>query len=91
MRTIDAGSRKSTLLTETNDPNFRTSDSCDLDRWAPEIQPLDERIAIDQCIAKSADTLPLLLAGTLDQAMMKIHAKPPRPKPPRPAPEPVPL
>lgn len=45
MRTIDAGSRRSTLLTESNDPNFRTSDSCDLDRWSPEIQPLDERIA----------------------------------------------
>lgn len=45
MRTIDAGSRRSTLLTESNDPNFRTSDSCDLDRWSSEIQPLDERIA----------------------------------------------
>ena len=45
MRTIDAGSRRSTLLTESNDPNFRTSDSCDLDRWSPEIQPLDERVA----------------------------------------------
>jgi prolyl 4-hydroxylase len=45
MRTIDAGSRRSTLLTQSNDPNFRTSDSCDLDRWSPEIQPLDERIA----------------------------------------------
>lgn len=45
MATIDAGRRKSTLLTSSNDPNFRTSDSCDLDRWHPELQPIDERIA----------------------------------------------
>lgn len=45
MATIDAGRRKSTLLTSTNDPNFRTSDSCDLDRWHPLLQPIDEKIA----------------------------------------------
>ncbi|MGC6399648.1 prolyl hydroxylase family protein [Sphingomonas sp. FW199] len=42
---IDAGSRKSTLLSDSADPYFRTSDSCDLDRWAPDIQPVDEAIA----------------------------------------------
>ncbi len=47
--------------------------------------PLDERLAIDQCIATSLTTLPLLLEGAMDRAMMKIHAKPQRPKPPRPA------
>ncbi len=47
--------------------------------------PLDERIAIDKCIADSVATLPLLLDGAMDRAMIKIHAKPPRPKPPRPA------
>ena len=47
--------------------------------------PLDEHIAIDKCIADSIATLPLLLDGAMDRAMIKIHAKPPRPKPPRPA------
>lgn len=45
MRLIDAGSRPSTLLTRSRDPNFRTSYSCDLDRWSPEVQPVDERMA----------------------------------------------
>ncbi len=45
MATIDHGSRKSTLLTSSYDPNFRTSDSCDLDRWHPLLQPIDEKIA----------------------------------------------
>jgi PTH1 family peptidyl-tRNA hydrolase len=31
--------------------------------------------------------LDLLLAGHMDRAMMKVHAKPPRPKPEPPAPE----
>lgn len=42
---IDAGRRKSTLLSTSNDPYFRTSDSCDLDRWSPDVQPIDEAIA----------------------------------------------
>ncbi|MBR0551664.1 prolyl hydroxylase family protein [Stakelama marina] len=42
---IDAGRRRSTLLSDTHDPYFRTSDSCDLDRWSPEIRPIDERIS----------------------------------------------
>jgi len=51
--------------------------------WVLRKPPLDERIAIDKCIADSLTTLPLLLAGDMNSAMMKIHAKPPRPKPPR--------
>lgn len=45
MRLIDANRRPSTLLASHDDPEFRTSESCDLDRWSPEVQPLDERIA----------------------------------------------
>lgn len=45
MRLIDADLRPSTLLASTNDPEFRTSESCDLDRWSPEVQAVDERIA----------------------------------------------
>jgi prolyl 4-hydroxylase len=45
MAMIDANKRPSTLLSEPDDPNFRNSDSCDMDRWSPEVQPIDEAIA----------------------------------------------
>jgi peptidyl-tRNA hydrolase, PTH1 family len=48
--------------------------------------PKEHREAIDQTITQSLAALPLLLAGDMERAMMKIHAKPPRPKPPRPVP-----
>src|SRR5512147_311619 len=44
----------------------------------------EHREAIDKSIAQSLAALDLLLAGDMERAMMKIHAKPPRPKPPRP-------
>lgn len=44
-----------------------------------------DRNAIDDCVTKSTDALDLLLAGEMERAMMKMHAKPPRPKPPKPA------
>lgn len=48
--------------------------------------PKEQREAIEQAIAQSLPALDLLLAGEMERAMMKIHAKPPRPKPARPAP-----
>ncbi|WP_326522744.1 prolyl hydroxylase family protein [Sphingomonas sp.] len=42
---IDRHRRPSTLLSETGDPQFRTSESCDMDRFSPLVQPIDERIA----------------------------------------------
>lgn len=46
-------------------------------------KPMPEhREAILQCIDKSIEALPLLLDGPMERALMKIHAKPPRPKPP---------
>lgn len=42
---IDANRRPSTLLSPHPDPDFRTSESCDLDRWSPAVRPIDERIA----------------------------------------------
>ena len=42
---IDAHRRPSTLLSDRNDQGFRTSDSCDMDRYAPDVRPTDERIA----------------------------------------------
>jgi len=43
----------------------------------------DQREAMLHCIAQTLEALPLLLDGPMERAMMKIHAKPPRPKPPR--------
>lgn len=45
MRLIDADRRPSTLLSENPDKQFRTSESCDMDRWSPDVRPTDEAIA----------------------------------------------
>ena len=50
--------------------------------WVLQRPPLDDRLAINQCIAESVLALPQLLAGEMDKALARIHAKPPRPKPP---------
>ena len=44
----------------------------------------EHREAIEKTIEQSLGALDLLLAGEMERAMMKIHAKPPRPKPPTP-------
>lgn len=46
----------------------------------------EHREAIDKSIDESLKALDLILAGEMERAMMKVHAKPPRPKPPKPAP-----
>ena len=43
----------------------------------------EEREAIDKGIAQGVSALDLLIDGDMDRALMKVHAKPPRPKPPR--------
>jgi prolyl 4-hydroxylase len=45
IRMIDANRRPSTLLATDVDAAFRTSDSCDMDRWSPDVRPIDERFA----------------------------------------------
>ena len=45
VRLIDSNRRPSTLLAANGDPEYRTSESCDMDRWSPEVQPIDERLA----------------------------------------------
>ena len=53
--------------------------------WVLKRPSLDERLAIDQSIARSLKALPHLLAGEMDKSTLLIHtSKPPRPKPPRP-------
>lgn len=46
--------------------------------------PADERDAIERNIEDSLKLMDLMLAGEMDRAIMKLHAKPARPKPPRP-------
>jgi len=45
IRLIDSNRRPSTLLSASTDPYFRTSESCDMDRFSPLVRPIDERIA----------------------------------------------
>ena len=52
--------------------------------------PAAEREAIERSVEDSVAQLELLLSGRMDQAMMKLHAKPKRPKPP-PAPTTAPV
>ena len=58
--------------------------------WVLQKPRLEDRMAIAKNIDDSVAALPMLLDGAMDKAMMKIHAKPPRPKPPRPPAEPPP-
>ena len=44
--------------------------------------PTAEREAIDQGIAQALGALDLLIAGDMERAMLKIHARPPKPKKP---------
>ncbi|MFM2449728.1 MAG: hypothetical protein RIS44_2178 [Pseudomonadota bacterium] len=46
--------------------------------------PLAERDGVDKAIEQSLGALDLMLAGEMERATMKVHAKPPRPKPEKP-------
>jgi peptidyl-tRNA hydrolase, PTH1 family len=55
--------------------------------WVLRKPMTEHRQAIDASIDRAVAALPLLLAGEMEKAMVKIHtSKPPRPKPVRPAP-----
>lgn len=45
----------------------------------------EHREAIDKSIVQGVSALDLLIEGDMERALMKVHAKPPRPKPPKPA------
>jgi PTH1 family peptidyl-tRNA hydrolase len=49
--------------------------------WVLRRPPIEDRLAIDQCVTDSIQALPLLMEAAMDRATMKIHAKPQRPKP----------
>jgi len=44
MAMIDVDRRPSAILSDHPDPGFRTSESCDLDRWNPIVDTIDRRI-----------------------------------------------
>jgi PTH1 family peptidyl-tRNA hydrolase len=44
----------------------------------------EHREGIEKAIEQSLSALDLVLDGDMERAMMKVHAKPPRPKPPKP-------
>ena len=44
----------------------------------------EQRDAIDKAVAQGVSALDLLIEGDMERALMKVHAKPPRPKPPKP-------
>jgi PTH1 family peptidyl-tRNA hydrolase len=50
----------------------------------------EHREAIEKSIDDALKALDLMLAGEMERAMMKVHAKPPRPKPPKPTAAPTP-
>lgn len=53
--------------------------------WVLKKPSLDDRIAIDQGIARSLKAVPDMIKGDMDKATMVVHtSKPPRPKPERP-------
>jgi len=55
---IDANRRPSTLLSDRGEVAFRTSESCDMHRWAPEVREIDEGIAALLGIApENAETM----------------------------------
>ena len=49
----------------------------------------EQREAIEKGIEQSIPALDLMFEGDMERALMKVHAKPPRPKPPKP-PQPAP-
>jgi len=52
--------------------------------WVLRKPAQEQRVAIEECIARSLNAVPALLAGEMDKATMMIHTSvPPRPKPPR--------
>jgi PTH1 family peptidyl-tRNA hydrolase len=44
----------------------------------------EQREAIEKSIEQGVAALDLLIEGDMERALMKVHAKPPRPKPPKP-------
>ena len=58
--------------------------------WVLKKPSQEHREAIEECIERTLKSVPALMAGEIEKAMLLIHtSKPPRPKPPRPEPAPT--
>ncbi len=58
--------------------------------WVLKKPSQDDRVLIEEAIARSLKAVPAMLSGEMDKATMLAHtSKPPRPKPPRPEAPPV--
>ena len=52
--------------------------------WVLQKPAPDQRTAIEECVARTLQAAPLMLAGDMTRATPVVHThKPPRPKPPR--------
>lgn len=86
------------ILAQLGTPDFwrlrigigHPGDRAEVTNWVLRKPAPDQREAIEKCIAQSIEALPLLIDGPMERALMKIHARPPRPKP-APAPRPAAL
>ena len=53
--------------------------------WVLQKPAPEQRIAMEECITRTLNAVPAMLAGEMDKATLIVHtSKPPRPKPPRP-------
>ena len=53
--------------------------------WVLQKPAPDQRTAMEECIARTLNAVPAMLAGEMDKATLIVHtSKPPRPKPARP-------
>lgn len=80
------------ILSQLGSPDFwrlrlgigHPGDRSEVVNWVLRKPAPEQREAIQACIAKSLEALPLLLDGPMERAVAKIQAKPPRPKVERP-------
>ena len=53
--------------------------------WVLQKPAPEQRIAIEECVARTLKAAPFMLSGEMERATLMVHThKPPRPKPPRP-------
>ncbi len=77
------------ILAQLGTPNFwrlrigigHPGDRAEVVNWVLRKPAPDQREAIGKCIEQSIQALPLLVDGPMERALMKIHARPPRPRP----------
>lgn len=46
--------------------------------WVLKKPMVEDKVAIDACIARSLEAVPMLLSGEMEKATMQLHTKPPR-------------